>query len=936
MAPKLLLDRGNFPLWKLAMKTRFSACLSFFAAAVISLADPSNAKFFKTPFGNETEYIESSILQDAAAMLLYAKGGQAGTIKMTIEGSGRAATPNRYVLELSGTSVPITLPANVPMWEPARYGPAVAQIAVALKLQRPAPTKLAQANLLRELESPRIETLAAVSLNLSMQLKKHMLEPALHEDVALLLAAFALRERLEPFDDLRWPLNRMAAHLAVGGWLSGGNPGLNGRYALAVAYTLMNLQTNALGRLSALKADPQGNPRWNRALYARITGDPRELTALPDNDLSLLEWAERISAVNRSSGAEQAAKHLAKFVTLNGERDLNSDFFFCVFQGYRPPSVGMGRALYLPLGLKITLRDVAQSWSSTQGSSLKLSDASRLGSSLNIEPGPCVRADGQIDVLDWGAWAMQSQRRLGTLYSRSLEFMRKQWGLLPNDIAEEQKQMDALLGELWLVPCVRGELGTAEQLGKAREIFAAHPQIVPMFSARRLLQAWSKDMPTVLRSDDVNFQSHMASLRWLGSGFPTGTFLGMEGTLPYVVGVYNLRDVLTQAPFSQALIRSYIQVNNPPPAELERVLRPIAEYSLYAGEMLAATIPSNQTAAKEAAYQKLAALDPANYLTLCRMFKKTDVAKAAYYFEKARTNGADVVGVSNDAGDFVLYYLSTGNRARAKQIAEEAEEVGSARGFDAMMSYCVKTHDYQRGLKSAQAQEERYGGHYSVPLFIEMVRKEQPGYHALDAVYDQKMAELLTKLFPLGITPYHSVPTAPDRGAQLEGTGRALRHGDVIVALDGKAVQSGDQLRYLRRQYTIRTGEAELIPMTVYRTGQYVDLKDTTADLRVADYTRSASPFIAIQSASASTQLTPPPPKTAPDRDLQNLRLNGISGSSSARLAIINGKTLAAGETAPVKLNGRSVTIRCVSISDKSAVVTIDGQSESKELTLQN
>lgn len=64
------------------------------------------------------------------------------------------------------------------------------------------------------------------------------------------------------------------------------------------------------------------------------------------------------------------------------------------------------------------------------------------------------------------------------------------------------------------------------------------------------------------------------------------------------------------------------------------------------------------------------------------------------------------------------------------------------------------------------------------------------------------------------------------------------------------------------------------------------------------------------------------------------VRLNGISGTPTQRLAIINGKTVAAGETVSLKVDGREWMVHCVSIGDKSALVSIDGVSGTTELQL--
>jgi hypothetical protein len=67
---------------------------------------------------------------------------------------------------------------------------------------------------------------------------------------------------------------------------------------------------------------------------------------------------------------------------------------------------------------------------------------------------------------------------------------------------------------------------------------------------------------------------------------------------------------------------------------------------------------------------------------------------------------------------------------------------------------------------------------------------------------------------------------------------------------------------------------------------------------------------------------------------VRQVRLTGLSGALPHRLAIINGKTLGTGESATLKLDGRAVVIRCVSIGEDVVTITIDGLSGSRELHL--
>jgi len=407
--------------------------------------------------------------------------------------------------------------------------------------------------------------------------------------------------------------------------------------------------------------------------------------------------------------------------------------------------------------------------------------------------------------------------------------------------------------------------------------------------------------------------------------------------LSYLGGLYDPKDLVRQMPFSMMTVRWYIRLLNPAPTERNQLLRNLAEYDTAAGRMLADTFPPDQIAAREAAYLKLARQDPEFYRTLFELFKTDDPAKAVNYYEQARANDADAVGLANQAKPVVLYYLSAGNRAKAKEIAEEAAQVGSALGFEALQVYCVRTHDFPRGLQAAQDQEERYGDDGVVLSYIEMLRKEQPGCHDFDKLYAQKLAQFN----PAALPDFKPTAAPPVTGVMLRQAGQALRPGDIVVAVDGKAVQNARQLRALRRYYSRKTGDEQHVPMVVFRAGRYLELQDTTAGLSVSDYHRSGGGIGAAPQALAPASPVPsvapaPAPAAGPAEPayLRQLRLNGLSGPASHRLAIINGKTLGPGESASVNLDGKSVSIRCLSIGSRSVSVLAEGASAPRELFL--
>ena len=65
---------------------------------------------------------------------------------------------------------------------------------------------------------------------------------------------------------------------------------------------------------------------------------------------------------------------------------------------------------------------------------------------------------------------------------------------------------------------------------------------------------------------------------------------------------------------------------------------------------------------------------------------------------------------------------------------------------------------------------------------------------------------------------------------------------------------------------------------------------------------------------------------------VKQIKLNGISGTSERRLAIINGKTFQTGDHESLKLGEKTVTVRCIEIRQTSVVISIDGLDGTREV----
>ena len=89
-------------------------------------------------------------------------------------------------------------------------------------------------------------------------------------------------------------------------------------------------------------------------------------------------------------------------------------------------------------------------------------------------------------------------------------------------------------------------------------------------------------------------------------------------------------------------------------------------------------------------------------------------------------------------------------------------------------------------------------------------------------------------------------------------------------------------------------------------------------------------------SGAAGGKTAPPDPEklwagiTAPPKRYEDLKLTGLSGPASRRLAIINNQTFAPGEMARVKLKDGEVKVLCKEIRSKSVIVQADGSGETE------
>ena len=71
-----------------------------------------------------------------------------------------------------------------------------------------------------------------------------------------------------------------------------------------------------------------------------------------------------------------------------------------------------------------------------------------------------------------------------------------------------------------------------------------------------------------------------------------------------------------------------------------------------------------------------------------------------------------------------------------------------------------------------------------------------------------------------------------------------------------------------------------------------------------------------------------------PPQYVKQIVLKGIVATNNRRLAVINGRAFGKGEEGKIKIGKLSISLRCVEIAEKSAVIMVDGMNQPTEIRL--
>ena len=735
-------------------------------------------------------------------------------------------------------------------WSPVSFAPWASTLLNAANAQTPKTPAPFNAELLSILTTPTAETFIREDKRLSAALTENPLDPELHEEAALLIGSFAMRETAgSSFCDIRRSLCRMTAHLALAK-AARGNFGASGDLAEAVLCSLAGRETPAATIMDRLKQNAAATPEisanalaiWHRALRLHNTRDYRQL---PDPEkATLFERLEYVRALRMSAGNAAASRFVTEhdFERLPewGEQILLGDI-----------SVGDGNRWARP-SFELESEAIAAHYRDYLGKEIT---SGELAAALNVEwkefP-QTEQASPTLHVLGWGAWAEQHQRQLCELIY-TLSYWEGEMLGLPDSAKEFEEQITAQFGSLHLFPLIRfythpDEASSKSWIERVRTTVAAHREWISYYQRDRARQVSQRLSPPPVSNSSPVRQRKMRPQEWeqqrvanapkidplikIGSWFapilPFGTLFdlsnrGGDGALVNST-IAEIETAKAMAPSNCAVISAHLRRTTnykATPEQTEAAFSVLTGYDIWAMKLVADAFYFDPVRYAE----KLGALcwfEPDRYVDLGNyLLEHGNETGAAQAFQNAFDLATDRVHVSNAMNWLVTYYFEQDKKDEAYKIASEGADVYSQQGLVTFANLLDRTGQTANAEWYFEKAYERYPKSSRDDLvdFYARHRDQSPAY----AAEENKFRALI---FPKGVE--HVVLTdlrdPPTGGLVLTRnsprTDKAgLRVSDIIVAVNGCRVH--DTYEYYAARAPSTNPNVKFI---IWRGGKYIEV----------------------------------------------------------------------------------------------------------------
>jgi hypothetical protein len=697
------------------------------------------------------------------------------------------------------------------VWDPAAY----VEIARSL-IASPRHATKGSTELLGALTTPRVEVLEGSNTEISRRVVADPLSAAAHEDAALLLGAFALREAAGAFSDTRPALSRMTAHLAMARALGSDGTGRNAIAADVVVLVLLGRQRDALDRLARWSTSDRDGAvgAWVRALTLRITGDWRGLDH-PER-ATLLERTAYVRALYDRVGEARALDFLEE-----SHPEAAADWSRILTESGSSVTTGQQLA---PSAIAEELAEAAVVW---PGSVSHRDDAEALLDAVNDGPASMSEppADGPYRVIDWPLWRAFVQRHLAR---KLVAIVYVYDHMLKSEKARDLVGVfDRTFGRSPLYPLVRrGYAFERAQYTVAMAdgyvLIEAHPELITAANWTLLMERWG--------NSEVPYGVPHSST-WFESLIPNGTAYDAKhrifGVGHSLLAQPRLLDELrAAAPFLREPLLELMRIRfgaKPALDRLEREVGPLAEYDRTVNVRLAAAAGDDLERYGPIGRRMCAMVADdcdriAEYL-LDHDRESEAAAQFRYFAEHAR----DRVRVSNQVRWLVLYDYDNGRVEQATKLADEVAEVYSYTGLVTKAALLERMEKFDAAEALLQTASTRYERSVELTTFYLRRMRTAAGLKKFEAV----SKPLVAKVFLNGLERLAGkLPDSPPSDgvrithAAHHGLAAGLADGDIIIAVDGVSVHNYWQFQIVREM----TDDPDMA-FVVFRNGKYFEVR---------------------------------------------------------------------------------------------------------------
>jgi hypothetical protein len=814
------------------------------ASVVIERRDPATASVLRRwelrlvaagretgwAFADEETWIRSEVVADLVALL-----GTASTEDAQAVGAKVLRTADGWRAEatLPAGRLDAMLSAAEYAWSPAAYGSVVnALLALRPAAGSPPPSAPDPGLEQRLAAAENIAPLLAESERLATALSTAPLDAALHEQAALLIAAFAEQERAGRYSDVRRELSALAAHLAIAEVMrAGARPSRAGLLAEVALEALAGRERPALARLTSREAAGLDSA-WKRALSLRLSGDWRGGAARP----VAIEKRARVAAV------AQNLNDLEGLARLEKETDVGVGLLRALVTV--EPSVAAGNLLRESL----LSAEVAEAAASLALGADVAADPKAFAKALVDVPMARYSPGGAERPLVRGWLARRAERHLANAVAIAAYSL---WNQGNNQGLLEFRKSLAPLAPL---PLVRHALQAA--LARSRQGAAASPAVAKEESdaCAAIADAVQRQPERVPAAVWMSLAKDCAGAAgagrvplwdaWFGP-LPQGTAyeaevriadgaVGRRLTTEAVEALRGLRPTSTLL-FELSIERRHGR--RPTAAEYREEMGPLFAYSVPALSAWAKLERERDGhEARAEALRRLCALQADECVWYGRFLaarSRDDQARAA--FERARSSARDRVVFAAYSGWLAHHYLDRGDRARALALAQESAATYATGALAALGEIQERLGDQAAAVDAFQAIAEQYGSTNDIDCH--RVRRVRRG-----AASDADAETALRRLFPRGIA--HALVEELENEARKPGAGTRLagrRVDEQVDPLVLLGVQVGDRILAVngirvmdRAQYAcaLTFDDEREVGLAVLRDGHVIELKGPMARTR--------------------------------------------------------------------------------------------------------